>query len=95
MPAVRFFLMLENARLIHALRRVEDCDIETISMCKIERYEELRSAYQKEARQTIGKLSGGMSAEPVSTRRAPIPADSDTAKYAMMGVFSAAKGRLH
>lgn len=79
MPASQFFAMRGAAFKLKALERIEECDIQAISICNHEWYDHVRNKYE-------WAVKGPEVPPPV------LDAGSDDAKYAMMALFSIAKG---
>lgn len=92
MPASAFFLMLNAARLLSAGDKVELCDIQAISICSAKYQEETKGIYQNQVRLFWELKSGSITRKIGEVNSGPVDAASDDAKYAMMAMFTTAKG---
>jgi valyl-tRNA synthetase len=89
MPAIQFFKMLEQARQMRALERMEECDIASIPMGNEKHYANVRRRYEKSLEKVKNEVSD-MKKKPHN--RPVLDSGNPNTFYAMRDIF---KTRRH
>lgn len=54
MPARAFFALLKEGRKVHLVDKIENCDIQAISICSAEWYKEIRGQFSNRLYEILG-----------------------------------------